>query len=97
MDALHALGDEIPKKDELYYFAIKMFQTLVKRFLNLDPDVRQHPHFPSNHTINHLHHKLLRIITVMDEFKNIYNSFDMNYDTPELSEEAQRRIATIVT
>ncbi|KAK8288972.1 hypothetical protein V6Z11_D07G156600 [Gossypium hirsutum] len=43
MDALHALGDEIPKKkDELYYFAIKMFQISVKRevFLNLDPDVR---------------------------------------------------------
>ncbi|KAK8299362.1 hypothetical protein V6Z11_D05G317700 [Gossypium hirsutum] len=42
MDALRALGDEIPKKDELYYFAIKMFQMLVKRevFLNLDPDVR---------------------------------------------------------
>ncbi|MBA0875611.1 hypothetical protein Goshw_023582, partial [Gossypium schwendimanii] len=42
MDALHALGDEIPKKDELYYFAIKMFQILVKRevFLNLDPDDR---------------------------------------------------------
>ncbi|XP_016734012.2 uncharacterized protein [Gossypium hirsutum] len=33
----------------------------------------------------------------MDEFNNMYNSFDMNYDTPELSEEAQRRIATIVT
>ncbi|MFQ6642759.1 hypothetical protein Gotur_017536, partial [Gossypium turneri] len=29
MDALRALGDEIPKKDELYYFAIKMFQILV--------------------------------------------------------------------
>ncbi|KAH1082399.1 hypothetical protein J1N35_022160 [Gossypium stocksii] len=42
MDALRALGDEIPKKDELYYFAIKMFQMLVKRevFLNLDLDVR---------------------------------------------------------
>ncbi|KAK5819023.1 hypothetical protein PVK06_023979 [Gossypium arboreum] len=42
MDALRALGDEIPKKDELYYFAIKMFQIPVKRevFLNLDPDVR---------------------------------------------------------
>ncbi|KAG8493707.1 hypothetical protein CXB51_011787 [Gossypium anomalum] len=26
INALHALGDEIPKKDELYYFAIKMFQ-----------------------------------------------------------------------
>ncbi|KAL1085108.1 hypothetical protein V6Z11_D08G027800 [Gossypium hirsutum] len=25
MDALRALGDEIPKKDELYYFATKMF------------------------------------------------------------------------
>ncbi|KAH1047960.1 hypothetical protein J1N35_038744, partial [Gossypium stocksii] len=23
----------------------------------------QHHHFPSNHTINHFHHKLLRIIT----------------------------------
>ncbi|KAK8265941.1 hypothetical protein V6Z12_D12G211500 [Gossypium hirsutum] len=34
---------------------------------------------------------------VMEEFNNMYNSFDMNYDTPELSEEAQRRIATIVT
>ncbi|PPS11297.1 hypothetical protein GOBAR_AA09360 [Gossypium barbadense] len=34
---------------------------------------------------------------VMDELKNMYNSFYMNYDTPELSEEAQRRIATIVT
>ncbi|MFQ6645232.1 hypothetical protein Gotur_019403, partial [Gossypium turneri] len=42
MDALCALEDEILKKDELYYFAIKMFQILVKRevFLNLDPDVR---------------------------------------------------------
>ncbi|PPD94280.1 hypothetical protein GOBAR_DD08703 [Gossypium barbadense] len=34
---------------------------------------------------------------VMDEFNNMYNSFYMNYDTSELSEEAQRRIATIVT
>ncbi|MFQ6661569.1 hypothetical protein Gotur_029685, partial [Gossypium turneri] len=34
---------------------------------------------------------------VMDEFNNMYNSFDVNYDTPELSEEAQRRIPTIVT
>ncbi|KAH1047118.1 hypothetical protein J1N35_037902 [Gossypium stocksii] len=34
---------------------------------------------------------------VMDEFNNMYNNFDMNYDTSELSEEAQRRIATIVT
>lgn len=33
----------------------------------------------------------------MDEFNNTYNSFDMNYDTPELSEKAQRRIATIIT
>ncbi|KAK8327683.1 hypothetical protein V6Z11_A11G197700 [Gossypium hirsutum] len=42
MDALHALEDEIPKKDGLYYFAIKMFQIPVKRevFLNLDPEVR---------------------------------------------------------
>ncbi|KAL1125550.1 hypothetical protein V6Z11_A13G051000 [Gossypium hirsutum] len=42
MDALRDLGDEIPKKDELYYFAIKMFQIPVKRevFLNLNPDVR---------------------------------------------------------
>ncbi|KAK5833623.1 hypothetical protein PVK06_017475 [Gossypium arboreum] len=42
MDALRDLGDEIPKKDELYYFAIKMFQIPVKGevFLNLDPDVR---------------------------------------------------------
>ncbi|KAK8328205.1 hypothetical protein V6Z11_A11G235900 [Gossypium hirsutum] len=42
MDALRDLGDEIPKKDELYYFAIKMFQIPVKRevFLNLDPDVK---------------------------------------------------------
>ncbi|PPS10330.1 hypothetical protein GOBAR_AA10316 [Gossypium barbadense] len=31
MDALRALGDEIPKKDELYYFSIKMFQIPVKR------------------------------------------------------------------
>ncbi|KAG8482987.1 hypothetical protein CXB51_021913 [Gossypium anomalum] len=42
MDALCALGDEIPKKDVLYYFSIKMFQVPVKRevFLNLDQDVR---------------------------------------------------------
>ena len=42
MDALCALGDEILKKDELYYFATKMFQIPVKRevFLNLDPDDR---------------------------------------------------------
>ncbi|MFQ6652340.1 hypothetical protein Gotur_024259 [Gossypium turneri] len=30
MDALRTLRDEIPKKDELYYFAIKMFQIPVK-------------------------------------------------------------------
>ncbi|KAK8275189.1 hypothetical protein V6Z12_D10G121000, partial [Gossypium hirsutum] len=42
IDALRALEDEIPKKDELYYFAIKMFQIPMKQevFLNLDPDVR---------------------------------------------------------
>ncbi|MFQ6628258.1 hypothetical protein Gotur_008221 [Gossypium turneri] len=42
MDALRALGDEILKKDELYYFVTKMFQIPVKRevFLNLDPDDR---------------------------------------------------------
>ncbi|KAK8285094.1 hypothetical protein V6Z11_D08G197700 [Gossypium hirsutum] len=42
IDALRALGDEIPKKDELYYFATKMFQIPMKRevFLNLDPDDR---------------------------------------------------------
>ncbi|PPS16856.1 hypothetical protein GOBAR_AA03722 [Gossypium barbadense] len=42
MDALRDLEDEIPKKDELYYFAIKIFQIPVKQevFLNLDPDVR---------------------------------------------------------
>ncbi|KAK8288971.1 hypothetical protein V6Z11_D07G156500 [Gossypium hirsutum] len=42
MDVLRALGDEIPKKDELYYFATKMLQILVKRevFLNLDPNDR---------------------------------------------------------
>ncbi|KAK5825296.1 hypothetical protein PVK06_020111 [Gossypium arboreum] len=34
---------------------------------------------------------------VVDEFDNMCNSFYMNYDTPKLSEEAQRRIATIVT
>ncbi|XP_040950930.1 L10-interacting MYB domain-containing protein-like [Gossypium hirsutum] len=34
---------------------------------------------------------------VMDEFNNMYNSFDMNCDTPELSAKAQRRIVTIVT
>ncbi|MBA0758012.1 hypothetical protein Gotri_021048 [Gossypium trilobum] len=33
---------------------------------------------------------------VMNEFKNMSTSFDMNYDTLELSEEAQQRIATIV-
>ncbi|KAH1115356.1 hypothetical protein J1N35_008734 [Gossypium stocksii] len=33
----------------------------------------------------------------MDQFNNMFNSFDMNYDTLELSEEAQQRIATIVT
>ncbi|XP_017617564.1 subtilisin-like protease SBT1.9 [Gossypium arboreum] len=42
MDALRNLGDEIPKKDELYYFAIKMSQIPVKRevFWNLHLDVR---------------------------------------------------------
>ncbi|XP_052479658.1 uncharacterized protein LOC105800936 [Gossypium raimondii] len=42
MDALRALGDEIPKKDEPYYFATKMLQIPVKRevFLNLNPDDR---------------------------------------------------------
>ncbi|PPS19173.1 hypothetical protein GOBAR_AA01392 [Gossypium barbadense] len=37
-----SMANEIPKKDELYYFSIKMFQIPVKRevFLNLDPDVR---------------------------------------------------------
>ncbi|MFQ6661570.1 hypothetical protein Gotur_029685, partial [Gossypium turneri] len=60
IDTLCALGDEIPKKkDELYYFSIKMFQISMKRevFLNLDPNVRvwwlrhkyaeQNPHFSS--------------------------------------------------
>ncbi|PPD81051.1 hypothetical protein GOBAR_DD22029 [Gossypium barbadense] len=61
MDALRALGDEIPKKDELYYFATKMLQILVKRevFLNLDPNdrvwwLRQNPRvaFPlSRHSL----------------------------------------------
>ncbi|MFQ6628252.1 hypothetical protein Gotur_008220 [Gossypium turneri] len=42
MYALRTLGDEIPKKDELYYFVTKMFQIPVKRevFLNLDPNDR---------------------------------------------------------
>ncbi|KAK8261282.1 hypothetical protein V6Z11_D13G176500 [Gossypium hirsutum] len=42
MDALRVLGDEIPKRHELCYFATKMFQIPVKRemFLNLDPDDR---------------------------------------------------------
>ncbi|XP_040939543.1 L10-interacting MYB domain-containing protein-like [Gossypium hirsutum] len=41
-EILGVVHDEIPKKDELYYFAIKIFQIPVKRevFLNLDPDVR---------------------------------------------------------
>ncbi|KAK5803088.1 hypothetical protein PVK06_030729 [Gossypium arboreum] len=94
-DALCDLGDEIPKKDELYYFAIKMFQILVKRrvFLNLDPDVRvwwlQREYAKQNPIASFSS-------LVMDEFNNMYNSFYLNYDTPELSEEAQRRIATIV-
>ncbi|KAK5845288.1 hypothetical protein PVK06_001458 [Gossypium arboreum] len=96
MDALHDLGDEIPKKDELYYFSIKMFQIPVKRevFLNLDPDVtvwglrREYAEQNPIASFSSL---------VMDEYNNMYNSFYMNYDTPELSEEAQRRIATIVT
>ncbi|KAK5784930.1 hypothetical protein PVK06_039471 [Gossypium arboreum] len=94
MDALRDLGDEIPKKDELYYFAIKMFQILVKRevFLNLDPDVRVwwlRREYAEQNPIASFSS------LVMDEFNNIYNSFYMNYDTPELSEEVQRRIATI--
>ncbi|MFQ6664845.1 hypothetical protein Gotur_031814 [Gossypium turneri] len=96
MDALRALGDEIPKKDELYYFAIKMFQIPVKRevFLNLDLDVRVwwlRCEYAEQNSITSFSS------LVMDEFNNMYNSFDMNYDTPELSEEAQRRIAIIVT
>ncbi|MFQ6649852.1 hypothetical protein Gotur_022403 [Gossypium turneri] len=51
------------------------------------------PSNPSHETPN-LRKKTLR---VMDKFNNMYNSFDMNYDTLELNEEAQRRIATIVT
>ncbi|KAK5839856.1 hypothetical protein PVK06_008700 [Gossypium arboreum] len=96
MDALRDLEDEIPKKDELYYFAIKMFQISVKRevFLNLDPDVRvwwlRRGYAEQNPIVSFSS-------LVMDEFNNMYNSFYMNYDTPELSEEAQRRIATIVT
>ncbi|MFQ6647869.1 hypothetical protein Gotur_021013, partial [Gossypium turneri] len=84
------------KKDELYYFAIKMFQIPVKRevFLNLDPDDRvwwlRREYAEQNPIASFLSF-------VMDEIDNMYNSFDMNYDIPELSEEAQRRIATIVT
>ncbi|KAH1091042.1 hypothetical protein J1N35_018299 [Gossypium stocksii] len=96
MEALRALEDEIPKKDKLYYFAIKMFQIPVKRevFLNLDPDVkvwwlrREYAEQNPIASFSSL---------VMDEFNNMYNNFDMNYDTPKLSEEAQQRIATIVT
>ncbi|KAK5770352.1 hypothetical protein PVK06_046502 [Gossypium arboreum] len=96
MDALRDLGDEIPKKDELYYFAIKMFQIPVKRevFLNLDLDVRVwwlRREYAEQNPIASFSS------LVMDEFNNMYNSFYMNYNTPELSEEAQRRIATIVT
>ncbi|PPD97471.1 hypothetical protein GOBAR_DD05514 [Gossypium barbadense] len=49
------------------------------------------------HTLGAVHGKGKNQVQVMDEFNNMYNSFDMNYDTSELSEEAQRRIATIVT
>ncbi|PPD67244.1 hypothetical protein GOBAR_DD35878 [Gossypium barbadense] len=96
MDALRALGDEIPKKDELYYFATKMFQIPVKRevFLNLDPDDRVwwlRCEYAEQNPIASFSS------LVMDEFNNMYNSFDMNYDTPKLSEKAQRRIAIIVT
>ncbi|MFQ6643029.1 hypothetical protein Gotur_017607 [Gossypium turneri] len=95
MDALCALEDEIPKIDELYYFAIKMFQILVKRevFLNLDLDVRvwwlRRKYAEQNPIASFSS-------LVMDEFNNMYNSFDVNYDALELREEAQRRIATIV-
>ncbi|MFQ6653223.1 hypothetical protein Gotur_024729, partial [Gossypium turneri] len=51
------------------------------------------PSNPSHEILN----RRKQTVRVMDEFNNMYNSFDMNYDTPELSEEAQRRIATIVT
>ncbi|KAK5794140.1 hypothetical protein PVK06_035347 [Gossypium arboreum] len=96
MDTLRALRDEILKKDELYYFAIKMFQIPVKQevFLNLDPDVRVwwlRREYAEQNPIASLSS------LVMDEFNNMYNSFYMNYDTPELSEEAQRRIATVLT
>ncbi|PPE02911.1 hypothetical protein GOBAR_DD00071 [Gossypium barbadense] len=96
MDALRALGDEIPKKDELYYFATKMFQIPVKRevFLNLDPDDRVwwlRREYAEQNPIASFSS------LVMDKFNNMYNSFDTNYDTPELSEEAQQIIATIVT
>ncbi|KAH1066486.1 hypothetical protein J1N35_031473 [Gossypium stocksii] len=112
MDALRDLGDEIPKKDELYYFAIKMFQIPVKRKMlgfggfdvNMLNKIQLHhfilgsnifislPTIPSiTSTISSLELLLLWMSLT------IYNSFYMNYNTPELSEEAQRRIATIVT
>ncbi|MFQ6654864.1 hypothetical protein Gotur_025662, partial [Gossypium turneri] len=51
---------------------------------------------PSN-PFHEIPNRRKQTLGVMDEFNNTYNSFDMNYDTLELSEEAQRRIATIVT
>ncbi|MFQ6653734.1 hypothetical protein Gotur_024983, partial [Gossypium turneri] len=51
------------------------------------------PSNPSHETPN----QRKQTLGVMDEFNNMYNSFDMNYDTLELSEEAQRRIAIMVT
>ncbi|KAK8365726.1 hypothetical protein V6Z12_A02G074000 [Gossypium hirsutum] len=57
--------------------------TLNERFGDSDENSNENEDIPPNE--------------VMDEFNNIYNSFYMNYDTPELSEETQRIIATIVT
>ncbi|PPR90138.1 hypothetical protein GOBAR_AA30554 [Gossypium barbadense] len=37
MDALRDLGDEIPKKDELYYFAIKMVWWLRREYVEQNP------------------------------------------------------------
>ncbi|MFQ6642979.1 hypothetical protein Gotur_018047, partial [Gossypium turneri] len=72
-----------------------------ERFGDSNEHSNENEGIPSNEAPSNPSHETPNIrkqtLGVMDEFNNMYKSFDMNYDILELREEAQRRIATIVT
>ncbi|KAK5770821.1 hypothetical protein PVK06_046976 [Gossypium arboreum] len=72
-----------------------------EEFGDSDEHSNENEGIPPNKTPSSPSHEIpnrrKQTLGVMDEFNNMYNSFDINFDTFELSEEAQRRIAIIVT